>query len=295
MAQRSEYAGARSSVNAGVGAHGAGLHDTVGVDRVTRRAADATESARAGRGWWDDAAADYLDEHGAFLGDAGFVWGPEGLSEADAGLLGDVAGRRVLEVGAGAAQCSRWLATRGADPVALDLSFAMLVAGRRIDDRLGGTHGVPLVQAEAARLPFADATFDVACSAYGALPFVADGASVMREVARVLRPGGRWVFSLTHPVRWCFPDDPGEGGLVARDAYWDRTPYVEQDDAGVATYVEHHRTVGDRVRELTAAGFRLVDLVEPEWPPDNTRTWGGWSPLRGRVVPGTAIFVAVLS
>jgi SAM-dependent methyltransferase len=152
---------------------------------------------------------------------------------------------------------------------------------------------VPLVQADAARLPFADASFDLACSAYGGVPFVADSGSVMREVARVLRPGGRWVFSVSHPVRWCFPDDPGPEGLVARHPYFDRTPYVEQDERGQATYVEHHRTLGDRVREVTAAGLRLVDVVEPEWPADNTRTWGGWSPLRGGLVPGTAIFVCV--
>jgi len=38
-----------------------------------------------------------------------------------------------------------------------------------------------------------------------------------------------------------------------------------------------------------------VDLVEPEWPEDNSRTWGAWSPLRGALMPGTAIFVAVKS
>lgn len=59
-----------------------------------------------------------------------------------------------------------------------------------------------------------------------------------------------------------------------------------------ATYVEHHRTVGDRVREIVAAGLTLVDLIEPTWRPENTETWGGWSPLRGALVPGTAIFVA---
>ena len=107
----------------------------------------------------------------------------------------------------------------------------------------------------------------------------------------LLRPGGRFVFSLSHPLRWCLPDDPGPGGLVVRDSYFDRTPYVEQDPAGQATYVEHHRTLGDRVREVTAAGLRLVDLVEPEWEPSNDQTWGGWSPLRGALVPGTAIFV----
>jgi ubiquinone/menaquinone biosynthesis C-methylase UbiE len=259
------------------------------ASRVGRRASDPAESAAASRRWWDSSAADYLDEHGAFLGDARFVWCPEGLSEADAALLGDVAGRRVLEVGCGAAQCARWLLARGAEPVALDLSGAMLAQARR----LGSSSGlaVPLVQADAQRLPFRDATFDLACSAYGAVPFVADSAGVMREVHRVLRPGGRWVFATTHPVRWCFPDDPGPAGLVAAEPYFDRRAYVEEDDDGVATYVEHHRTLGDRVREIVAAGFRLVDLVEPEWPAQLTRTWGQWSPLRGRVIPGTAIYV----
>jgi hypothetical protein len=54
--------------------------------------------------------------------------------------------------------------------------------------------------------------------------------------------------------------------------------------------VEHHRTLGDRVREIAAAGFRLVDLVEPEWPPGHARVWGQWSPLRGAILPGTAIY-----
>jgi SAM-dependent methyltransferase len=263
----------------------------VSVDRVARRASAAAETARANRSWWDAAAAGYLAEHGDFLGDADFVWGPEGLTEADAGLLGDVAGRQVLEVGAGAAQCSRWLAARGAAPVALDLSGEMLRRGRETGRDRGAD--VPMVQADAVRLPFAAASFDLACSAYGGLPFVADSAAVHREVARVVRRGGRWVFSVTHPLRWALPDDPGPEGLVVRHSYFDRTPYVEQDESGSATYVEHHRTLGDRVRELTAAGFRLVDLVEPEWPDGNDRTWGAWSPLRGRLVPGTAIFVCV--
>ena len=266
---------------------------------ATRRDAGNTESGRANRGWWDRNADDYQREHGGFLGDARFVWGPEGLDEAAAQLLGPAAslrGRAVLEVGAGAAQCSRWLAAQGARPVALDLSLRQLQHARRIDQEAGAQGGasgaaVPLVQADAGRLPFADASFDLACSSYGALPFVADTAGVQREVRRVLRAGGRWVFSVTHPLRWAFPDEPGPQGLTVSGSYFDRTPYVEQDERGRAVYVEHHRTLGDRVREITAAGFRLVDLVEPEWPEANTQEWGGWSPLRGHLIPGTAIFV----
>ena len=47
----------------------------------------------------------------------------------------------------------------------------------------------------------------------------------------------------------------------------------------------------DRVREIVAAGLVLLDVVEPEWKPGNEQEWGGWSPLRGAVLPGTAIFV----
>ncbi|MFD6865018.1 Sarcosine/dimethylglycine N-methyltransferase [Streptomyces sp. ADI98-12] len=255
---------------------------------ATRRTASRAESSRASRGWWDGNADEYQREHGAFLGDDRFVWGPEGLDEEEARLLGpegSLKGLDVLEIGAGAAQCSRWLAAEGARPVALDLSHRQLQHALRI----GGA--VPLVEADAGALPFADASFDLACSAYGALPFVAEPVEVLREVRRVLRPGGRFVFSVTHPIRWAFPDEPGPAGLTVAASYFDRTPYVEQDEQGRAVYVEHHRTLGDRVRDVVGAGLRLVDLVEPEWPEWNTQEWGGWSPLRGHLFPGTAIFV----
>ena len=265
--------------------------DPDGESLVTRRQAGDAETVRANRGWWDENADSYQTEHGGYLGDDRFLWCPEGVYEDEARLLGPVIGRRVLEVGCGAAQCARWLVKQGADAVAFDLSARQLAHARRIDEELGGTP-VRLVQADATVLPFGDGTFDLACSAFGAVPFVADSAAVMREVARVLRPGGRWVFAVPHPFRWCLPDDPGEGGLRVRDSYFDRRPYVEQDEDGVATYVEHHRTLGDRVRELTAAGLVLRDLVEPEYPEELGDRWGGgWSALRGRLVPGTAIFV----
>ena len=268
--------------------------DPAGGDRseAARREADPAETARANRAWWDSEATGYYAEHGSFLGDDDFVWGPEGLRESEAGLLGEILGAAVLEIGAGAAQCSRYAALQGASVVATDISGGMLAQGADLNRRFTARTGltVPLVQCDATRLPFADCCFDTVFTSYGAVPFVADSAALMRQAARVLRPGGRFVFSTTHPIRWALPDDPGNPGLTVTSSYFNRTPYVEQE-SGTTTYVEHHRTLGDRVRELTAAGLRLVDLVEPEWPQENQQVWGGWSPLRGGLIPGTAIFL----
>ncbi|MEV6773009.1 class I SAM-dependent methyltransferase [Nocardia sp. NPDC051030] len=265
----------------------------LGTAGVTRAKVDSESSQRASRRWWDADATAYHETHADFLGvdsPAGeFVWCPEGLHEGDWQLLGDITGKRILEIGCGSAPCSRWLAAHGAHPVGLDISRQMLDRG--IAAMEAGGPRVPLVQAGAEYLPFGDETFDLACSAFGGVPFVADSAQVMREVARVLKPGGRWVFSVNHPMRWIFPDDPGPEGLRATIPYFDRTPYVEYDTEGEPTYVEHHRTIGDRVREIVGAGLILTDIIEPDWPEWLDREWGQWSPLRGEIFPGTAIFV----
>lgn len=261
--------------------------------RVERRAVDETESRLANGADWDRYSDEYQATHGDFLGDIGFVWGPEGLTEEAAGALGPVAGKDVLEVGSGAGQCSRWVGARGGRPIGLDLSFRQLQHSRRID--LMSEVPVPSLQGTATALPFADDSFDVVFSSFGALQFVSDLDVALAETARVLRPGGRFAFSITHPTRWMFPDDPSEAGLTASQSYWDRTPYVELDaETGTVAYVEHHRTLGDWIRLLHPAGFTLVDLIEPEWPEGHDRVWGGWSRVRGQYSPGTALFVTDL-
>ena len=260
--------------------------------RPARRAVSEDESRRANRRDWDAYADEYQATHGRFLRDIGFIWSPEGVDEAAVHVLGDVRGRSVLEVGCGAAQCARWLSTQGARPVGLDLSLRQLQHSRRIDEETGVA--VPVVAGTATALPFADASFDVVFSAFGALQFVEDAASAVEQVARVLRDGGTFAFSVTHPIRWSMPDDPSAAGLVVDSSYWDRTPYVEEDEDGDVTYVEHHRTIGDWVGLLASAGFVLHTVLEPEWPEGHDRVWGGWGPERGRLIPGTAIFAARL-
>lgn len=262
---------------------------------VSRRPVPPEQTAQANRTWWDDNAEEYYVDHGAFLGDDRLVWGPEGHDEEQVRHLGDpgdLVGRRVLEIGAGAAQGSRWVRAQGGQVVATDLSGGMLRRGRALDARAAAGEPVPLLQCDARRLPLADASVDLVFSAYGVLPFVADPQVVLDECARVLRPGGRVVLAMTHPIRWTMPDDPGPRGLQVTQSYFDTTPYVEEDEHGRVVYTEHHATVGMRVRQVLRAGLDLTDLIEPPWPEHNTETWGGWSPLRGRLIPGTLILIA---
>ncbi len=244
---------------------------------------------RLNRRDWDREADSYQREHGEFLRDVGFVWSPEGLDEGEVGLLGDVSGRRVLEVGCGAGQCSRWLASQGAVVVGVDVSFRQLQHSRRID--ADTSIGVPVVCASATALPIADESFDLTCSAFGALPFLVDIEPALAEVRRVLVPGGAFVFSVVHPVRRMFPDDPTEVGLTVSRSYFDRSSYVELDERSKPAYVEPHHTLGDWVDAITGSGLVIERLVEPEWPPKHTRAWGGWGPVRGTLVPGTAVWL----
>ncbi|MCP1388569.1 class I SAM-dependent methyltransferase [Corynebacterium sp. TA-R-1] len=240
-----------------------------------------SDASRANRAFWDADAARYHASHPEYL--AGFHWCPEMLAEEDAHLLGDVRDVAVLEIGCGSAPCASWVAAQqsGAGFVAgFDLSSGMLA-------RADGS--VPLVQADVLAIPFASGVFDIVFSAFGGLPFVRDIDAAFGEVRRVLADGGRFVFSVTHPMRWVFPDDPAS--MQAEISYFQRE-YEEYDENGTLTYAEYHRTFGDWVRTLGAAGSWLADVIEPEWPADLDLEFGQWSPARGAIFPGTAIFVA---
>ena len=249
----------------------------------------AEEAVAGNAAYWSESAREYLSDYGEFLGDTQFRWCPEGLLESEAELLGPLPRLRhqhLLEVGAGAAQCSRWLTCEGVSVVATDLAPGMIEAAKRLNAATGIT--MPLLVADARALPFDDGCFDQVFTAFGAIPFVKDAEEVHREVHRVLRPGGWWTFATTHPLRWAFPDDPTS--LTANRSYFDRTPYAERSPGG--TYAEFHRTLGDHVAEVTSAGFVITAMIEPEWSADNRHIWGGWSPERGRYLPGTLIIQA---
>lgn len=111
-------------------------------------------------------------------------------SELILALAGDVKGLHVLDVGCGDGALALALHERGARVVGIDASPAMIAAARENARRRGA--GIAFAVADARRLPFAAARFDLV-TAVTILCFVADAAPAFREMARALRPGGRLV------------------------------------------------------------------------------------------------------
>jgi SAM-dependent methyltransferase len=245
-------------------------------------------STQANREAWDSYAEEYQAEWHGSLDDDVF-WGPGVASERKLRLLGDVRGRDVLELGCGGGQASVFLAAHGARASALDVAPRQLEHGRALARERGVE--VRFLQGSAEHLEaFADGSFDVVFSSY-ALGFVEDLAGAMREVHRVLRPGGLFVFSWSGPIH--LSTGLAQDGTVFFDrAYFDRAPHAETDRHG--TVVSFHRTYGDWHRALVDAGFFVTDLLEPE--PDPEAKPGAWQgvfpPAKLRQVPCTVVFRA---
>jgi len=116
------------------------------------------------------------------------------------------AGDRVLDLGCGTGELARTLAASGLRVAGCDISWQMLVRAARAGGVChgGGYAGWVWLAPGWQNLPFESATFDVVVAA-SVLEYVAEPAVVLRECARMLRPGGVVLYTvpdLRHPVRW---------------------------------------------------------------------------------------------
>ena len=206
---------------------------------------------------WDAESDDYQRRHGAQLATNAEAWGIWSFPESELALVGDVAGRDVLEFGCGGAQWSISLARRGARCTGLDNSQRQLDHAREAIDAAGVT--VRLVHAAAEAPPFADASFDVVFCDHGAMSFTAPEVTIP-QVARLLRPGGILAFSVGHPVRDVCWDERAEAvSRTLHRSYFDLGAFVDPDGGGVS----HIRPISTYCRLLFAVGFTIEKLLEP--------------------------------
>ena len=174
----------------------------------------------------------------------------------------------VLDIGCGEGQIARVGRTIGARRVVgVDPTWAQIEAARA---RGGG--GVEYAKAAAAALPFPDSAFDaaVACLVF---EHIREVDAAIAEVARVLEPGGRFVFFLNHPLL----QTPNSGWiddhvLDPPEQYWRIGPYLVEDET--LEEVEKdvfipfiHRPLSRYVNALAASGLTIVRMEEPAPPP----------------------------
>jgi SAM-dependent methyltransferase len=210
------------------------------------------------RAHWNRQSAEYQRLHAEQLASAEPVWGVWSIPERELGVLGEVDGLDVLELGCGGAQWSIFLAQRGARVTGMDFSSEQLAWARRLVAAAGADVRLQLGNAE--QLGFLDDSFDLVFCDHGATSF-ADPERVVPGVARVLRPGGRFVFNIATPwvdVCWDTPKD--RVGRRLAEPYFGSGRY--EDDSSVSFCLPY----GDWIRLFRRCGLVVEDLVELQAP-----------------------------
>jgi 2-polyprenyl-3-methyl-5-hydroxy-6-metoxy-1,4-benzoquinol methylase len=219
-------------------------------------------------GWAQMAA--YWDET---FGDAGDLWHRSLIDPPLLKLVGEVAGLRVLDLACGNGYLSRRFARQGATVTGVDASAPTIALAQAREDRepLGVTYHV----GDAAHLDMlADGSFDLVVSNM-ALMDIEDAAGAIQEAARILRPQGRFIFSISHP---CFDKVNTSGWAIERiypnTTIWrkmsryreiavDDLPWLKVGDQPIITRA-HHRPLSWYFQALRAAGLVVAALEEPE-------------------------------
>ena len=182
------------------------------------------------------------------------------MPESELGVLGDVAGLDVCELGCGTGYISAWLARRGARPVGVDPTASQLETARSLQLEFG--FEFPLLESAAESVPLDDESFDLVVSEYGASIW-ADPDRWVSEASRLLRPSGRLVFLCNSPlVILCSPDEGPAGERLLRPQFGMKR--FEWPEGGVEFHLAH----GEWIRLLRANGFDVEALDEIQAPPD---------------------------
>jgi SAM-dependent methyltransferase len=269
------------------------------IDHLTRKAHRMDETARYNRARWDALVA------------AKAVW-TRPAADLDEGAaralldpqerLGDVAGRDVLCLACGGGQQSVAFALLGARVTVVDLSEAQLRQDQATAARYRVT--VATVQADMRDLSALEARgFDLVYHAYS-LGFVPDAGVVFAQVARVLRPGGRYRFTWANPFAlglgvgdwngagYSLSQPYVDGALVE---YADQA-WVYNRDAATALVPpprEYRHTLSAVVNGLVGHGFIIEHLSDAaDFTPDPQAAPGTWQHLVAVAPPWLTIWAA---
>jgi SAM-dependent methyltransferase len=250
----------------------------------------STEHVRRNRTHWEGESDAYQERNRSQLNRWDLLaWGVYDVPEDEIHALGDVAGLRALEFGCGACQFGIKVAMRGAKVAGVDLSNAQLRHG--LEHMEETDVRIPVVQGDGERLPFAAESFDIVFCDHGVMGF-ADPYLTVPEVARVLRPGGAFVFNGTTPWIWVAWGQQQEDLPATREMRGDYFGLrsASWDDPAWST-TEFQLTYGDWIRLFRSNGLMVEDLIELRPNEDATTTYDDYAPLEwARAFPAEHIW-----
>lgn len=197
------------------------------------------------------------------LGDDGGWARRTQLNPAIFHLLGDVDGTRILDAGCGHGYLCRLLADRGARMVGVEPATVPITHARRKEAE--APRGIEYLQRDLSRLGDPGEPFD-AVVANMVLLDIPDWQAALASCVHALRPGGRLVYSLHHPI-WVpgrFDDWAARGAVEVRE-YHDE--HEQRFEGGPAP--NFHRPLATYLNETIRLGCDLVEVVEPRVRPED--------------------------
>ncbi len=192
-------------------------------------------------------------------------YGPISPGESEFKLLGDVRGKKILEVGCGGGQNTIVLAKCGAISMGLDNSEEQIEYAKELAKKIGVKVSFRVGDMEDLSA-FSDRCFDIVLSSF-AIGYVENLGKTFQEIFRVLQREGLFVFAAVHPI--------ANRGRVVRYGkrrmwgignYFDRRRRIWTWKIGgeIAKFYGYHRTIGDYFNLLVSSGFLVENVLEPE-------------------------------
>jgi SAM-dependent methyltransferase len=254
---------------------------------------DEAEYLGLNRAWWDErvpihAAGDFYDLEG-------FVAGRDSLQPFEPDLLGDVNGLDLVHLQCHMGMDTLSWARRGANVSGLDFSAPAIEVARELAERIGVDARFEVADVYDA-VEVLGATYDVAYQSVGSLNWHPDMARWAGILARLVRPGGRYLLIEPHPMAWVLDDD---GEKVAYPYFHEPEGHRLSDEGG--TYadlsaattnndtIEFNHPVSEVLNSLIGAGFAIERFDEydhavfPLWPWLEEREGPTWHAPAGRI------------
>ncbi len=237
--------------------------------------------------WWESSSKDYQEECKIPID---IHYGPGSPNEKSLKLLRNIKGKNILEIGCGGAQCSIAFAKQGAKVKAIDISLEQLKFAKRLAEK--NKVKIDFYQGDIKKLPqIKSNSQDIVFSAF-ALHYVDNLLSCFKEVKRVLKNKGLFVFSLDHP----FFRTVDSKTLKLKDSYFNTGKEIFTFSDPTKKFVCYKHTVSELYNILIQSGFLVERILEPDSRKKYTYDpWYGlwnYTPKFLKMFPPTIIFKA---